>query len=140
MARPSSIYRSVKLKPDYAEAHNNLGSLLRQQGAIGRRSSPVRDCRAIHYADARNNLGMALRDAGRCMTQSCSFNVRFAEPDDGCGARTWPQVFARRAYAKQARIIESAPAQSGDTGPAGYEAVAHSVPAESYLALQHASS
>ncbi len=63
-----SHYReAVQLRPDYVEAHNNLGSALQGIGkheealACYRRAIEVR----ADFADAHNNLGNVLKDLGR---------------------------------------------------------------------------
>jgi Flp pilus assembly protein TadD len=54
---------AIRLKPDYAEAYNNLGTALAAKGrleeAIGRFQEAVR--LKPDYAEARNNLGLALK-------------------------------------------------------------------------------
>ena len=58
--------RALEMKPDYAEAHNNLGNALRDQGRL---DEAVACCRRAlelkpDYAGAHNNLGNALRTRG----------------------------------------------------------------------------
>ena len=55
-----------QLKPDYAEAHNNLGVALKDQGELEEAAACYR--RAVElkpdYAEAHNNLGNAFKDHG----------------------------------------------------------------------------
>ncbi len=63
----SAMKRSVELLPDDAEAHSNLGNVLRD---IGRLDDAVASCRRAleikpDYAEAHSNLGNALKDLGQ---------------------------------------------------------------------------
>ena len=61
-------YRTaLRLKPDYAEAHSNLGNALRDQGKLRRRSPSAARPSASSpiLADAHNNLGNALSVQGK---------------------------------------------------------------------------
>jgi protein O-GlcNAc transferase len=80
------IERAVALKPELAEAHNDLGVVL---GAQGRFTEAVASFeRAIvlnpNYAEAYNNLGSALGSLGRfveataCFERSLAINPSFA--------------------------------------------------------------
>ena len=53
-------------QPAYAEAHNNLGNVLKRQGKLEEAIVHYRQALALKpaYADAHNNLGNALRDQG----------------------------------------------------------------------------
>jgi tetratricopeptide (TPR) repeat protein len=59
----ASCRRALQLKPQYAEAHNNLGVALR---GLGQLDEAVASCRRAlqikpQYAEAHNNLGIALK-------------------------------------------------------------------------------
>ena len=58
--------KAIALKPDYAEAHYNLGNALRDQGDLPGAVAAYRKAIALKpdYAEAHNNLGNALRDQG----------------------------------------------------------------------------
>jgi tetratricopeptide (TPR) repeat protein len=61
-----SMQRSVELLPEDAEAHGNLGNVLRAQGQL---QDAVRSHRRAlelnpHYAESHNNLGSVLQDLG----------------------------------------------------------------------------
>tara|TARA_B110000971_G_C19856737_1_gene429717 strand:- start:341 stop:550 length:210 start_codon:yes stop_codon:yes gene_type:complete len=55
------------LKPDYAEAHSNLGSTLKELGRLDEAEASYAHAIAMRpgYADAYNNLGATLHDLGR---------------------------------------------------------------------------
>jgi tetratricopeptide (TPR) repeat protein len=61
------LREAVRLKPDFAEGHNNLGNALAQQGrmmeAIAEWEAALRI--DANLADAHNNVGYALSDMGR---------------------------------------------------------------------------
>ena len=53
---------ALRLKPDYAEAHNNLGTAFYQQGRTGEAIRQFQEALRLKpdYADARKNLDVAL--------------------------------------------------------------------------------
>jgi len=61
------LLRLVKLRPDYAEAHNNLGNALARLGRLREAEASFREAlrHKPNYAEAHNNLGNALRDQRR---------------------------------------------------------------------------
>ena len=54
------------MKPDYAEAHNNLGNAFKEQGKLDEAVACYRRALELKpdYAEAHNNLGNALRTRG----------------------------------------------------------------------------
>ena len=78
------ITKAVALKPDYAEAHANLGNVLRE---LGRPEDAVVCCRKAialqpDFAAARNNMGNALQELGRLDEAVASYEKSLAiEPD-----------------------------------------------------------
>ena len=54
--------RAIALKPDYAEAHNNLGIALKDQGRLDEAIAAYHRAIALKpdHAEAHNNLGIAL--------------------------------------------------------------------------------
>ena len=58
---------ALRLKPDYAEAHNNLGNALREQGQLAEAVTHYQEALRLKpdYAEAHNNLGNALREQGQ---------------------------------------------------------------------------
>ena len=63
----ASLRHAIALKSDFAEAHNNLGIVLRELGNL--EDAQLSYTRAIalkpNYADAYNNLGIALKELGK---------------------------------------------------------------------------
>ena len=57
----------MKLKPDYAEAHFNLGTTLKDLGRLDEAEQCLRQALALKpdFAEACNNLGTILQDLGR---------------------------------------------------------------------------
>jgi hypothetical protein len=58
---------ALRLRPDYAEAHNNLGNVLQQQGELDEAVACHREAIRLkpNYAEAYNNLGVVLQRLGR---------------------------------------------------------------------------
>jgi cytochrome c-type biogenesis protein CcmH/NrfG len=58
---------ALEIRPDFAEAHNNLGNALLQKGNVGEAITQYQNALQINpdYVDALNNLGSALRQKGR---------------------------------------------------------------------------
>ncbi|MHC4629339.1 MAG: tetratricopeptide repeat protein, partial [Planctomycetota bacterium] len=52
----------IRLRPDYAEAHNNLGIALKEQGRLAEAVDSYKQAVGLkpHYAEAHNNMGIAL--------------------------------------------------------------------------------
>ena len=63
----ASLRRAIQIKPDYAEAHNNLGLAFQDLGRLDEAEAGLR--RAIQikpdYAEAYSNLGITLKALGR---------------------------------------------------------------------------
>ena len=59
--------RALELKPDYAEAHNNLGNVLRDWVKLTEAVACYKRALALQprYAHAHNNLGIVLQDQGK---------------------------------------------------------------------------
>jgi tetratricopeptide (TPR) repeat protein len=59
--------RAIELKPDFAQAHNNLGVSLQDQGKLEDAVACYRRALELKpdYAEAHNNLGAALKDQGK---------------------------------------------------------------------------
>jgi predicted O-linked N-acetylglucosamine transferase (SPINDLY family) len=63
-----AAYRqAIVIKPDYAEAHSNLGNALKDQGKLDEAIAAYHRAIAIKpdYAEVHSNLGNALRDQGK---------------------------------------------------------------------------
>ena len=78
---------AISLKPDYAEAHYNLGVTLKQDGQLITAVESYKKAIALlpDYADAHNNLGTTLSalgqkdDAIKCYEQVIAINPNYAE-------------------------------------------------------------
>ena len=59
--------KALEIKPDYAEAHNNLGNALAGRGQVDEAIAHYRKALEIKpdYAEAHNNLGNALAGRGQ---------------------------------------------------------------------------
>ncbi len=80
----SSFRQAVKLKPDLAVAHNNLGLSLRDQGKLDQAEASLH--RAIKltpdFAEAHNNLGMVLHGSGKpAEAEACFRQAVKLKPD-----------------------------------------------------------
>lgn len=63
----AAFRRACAADPDFAEAQNNLGNVLKDQGKLDEAETRYRRALAIApaYAEAQNNLGNVLRERGR---------------------------------------------------------------------------
>ena len=61
------LQKALEIKPDYAEAHNNLGSLLPKRDRVDGAIAHYQKALEIKpdYAEAHNNLATPLRQKGR---------------------------------------------------------------------------
>jgi tetratricopeptide (TPR) repeat protein len=61
------LTEAVRLKPDFAEAHNSLGNALRSQGRVVEAEASYRQALRLNpqFAEAHNNLGVALMERGK---------------------------------------------------------------------------
>ena len=95
---PSAHYeQALRIKPDYAEAHNNLGIALAQTGKIEEAIAHYEQALRIKpdYAEAHNNLGIALAQTGKSRshrtlragaTDQARFRRGARQPGDRLGA------------------------------------------------------
>ena len=85
--------RALELKPDYAEAHNNLGTTLQAQGKLAEAIACYRRALELKpdYAEAHNNLGTALQAQGKldeaiaCYRRALELKPDFAEAHNNLG-------------------------------------------------------
>jgi protein O-mannosyl-transferase len=85
---------ALRLKPDYAEAHNDLGSALASAGRISEAIAQFEEVVRLEpdYVVARNNLGVALFSAGRIPEAIAQFEEAlrlkpdYAEAHDNLGS------------------------------------------------------
>ena len=88
--------KALRIKPDYAEAHYNLGNVLKALGrgdeAIGCYSKALQI--NPEYAEAHNNLGNVFQDFGRhdeaiaCYTKALQIKPAFADAHIPTGPTT----------------------------------------------------
>ena len=59
--------KAITIKPDYAEAHYNMGNALKEQGKLNEALEAYNKIISIKpdYAAAHNNMGIALQDLGK---------------------------------------------------------------------------
>src|SRR5262249_12038893 len=82
---------ALRLRPDHAEAHNNLGVALRQQGQLSEALACYREALRLKpaYADAHKNLGTFLHDQGDLAAATACFERALAlAPADGLRIRS----------------------------------------------------
>ena len=62
-----SYRRAIALKPDFAEAHSNLGIILRDLGKLDESEASLKQAIASNpnFAAAHNNLGVTFKEQGR---------------------------------------------------------------------------
>ena len=67
--------RALELKPDYTEAHNNLGVALKEQGKMDEAAACCRRALELKpdYAEAHSNLGSVLKEQGKWTKRSPAF-------------------------------------------------------------------
>ena len=89
----ASYGRALALKPDYAEAHQNLGITLKVQGKLDEAAAQYRKAFALKpgYAEAHNNLGNVLKEQGKTdeavaqYRQALTFRPGFADAHNNLG-------------------------------------------------------
>jgi tetratricopeptide (TPR) repeat protein len=76
----ASLAKAVTLKPDYPEAHGNLGVTLKELGRLEEAEASYRQAIALKpdYADAHSNLGNTLKDLGRLDEAEASYRQAIA--------------------------------------------------------------
>ena len=71
----TSCKKAIAIKPDYAEAHSNLGNTLKELGRLKDAETSYNKAIAIKpdYAEAHSNLGFVLKGLGRIAEAEASF-------------------------------------------------------------------
>ncbi len=111
------IGKAIALEPTYAEAHNNLGNALRDQGRLEEEVAVY--LRALElkpdYADAHNNLGNALQVQGRleeavaACRRALELKPNFAQAHNNLGNALKDQGRLEEAVAVYRRALELKP-------------------------------
>jgi predicted O-linked N-acetylglucosamine transferase (SPINDLY family) len=76
--------KALAIKPDYADAYNNLGNALKDQGKLEEAIEAYNKALAIKpdYAEAFNNMGNALKDQGKLEEAIVAYSKALAiKPD-----------------------------------------------------------
>ena len=112
--------RATELKPDFAEAYNNLGNTLNSQGK--REEAVICYLRAtelkLDFAEAYNNLGVALFDQGKpeeavaCYRRGLELKPDYAEAYNNLGIALFDQEKLEEAVACYHRALELKPEQA----------------------------
>jgi len=108
--------QAVKIKPEFAEAHNNLGKALAGRGQVDEAIAHYEEALKIKpdYESAHNNLGLALADRGQIdaaiahFQQAVKIEPEFAEAYNNLGVALVRrgQVDAAIAHFQQALQIK----------------------------------
>jgi len=80
----ASYTQAIALKPDYADAHNNLGITLTELGRLDEAEASYTQAIALKpdYAEAHSNLGITLKELGRLDEAEASLRQAIAlKPD-----------------------------------------------------------
>jgi tetratricopeptide (TPR) repeat protein len=106
LAEAITAYReAIRLKPDYAVAHSNLGTALRGQGKLAEAIAVYREAIRLKpdFAAAHFSLGVALRDQGKLTEAIAAFREAIRlEPDNA-----WAHYNLALALAEQGKQVEA---------------------------------
>ena len=111
------VPRGVRLKPDAARAHNNLGIALSDQGKLDEAIAEYREALRLKpdYAEAHNNLGIALSDQGKLdeaiaeYREAMRLKPDYAEAHNNLGARPEEQGKLDEAIAEYREALRLKP-------------------------------
>ena len=73
--KEASYRQAIALKPDYAEAHSNLGNTLKELGRLGEAEASFTKAISLKpdFAEAHSNLGLTLKELGRLDEAKASY-------------------------------------------------------------------
>ena len=109
--------RALELKPDYPEAHNNLGNALKDQGMVDEAEACWRRALELKpdFVQTHNSLGVALRQQGKLEEAIASYRRAlelkpdYAEAYNNLANALWEQGKTPEAEACWRRTIELKP-------------------------------
>ena len=102
--RPHGLSR-IALKPNYADAHNNLGNVLLSQGKLDEAAARYEQALALRpdYAEAHNNLGNVLWKQGKLDEAAAGLSKR------SLSGRTMPRRTTTWATSSRSRASSTRP-------------------------------
>ena len=109
--------RAIILKLDYAEAHNNLGNALKDQGKLDEAVACYRQAMKLRpdYAEPQYNIAVIFQEQGK-LDEAVAWNRRalerkpaFAEAHNNLGNALWTQGKLDEAVACWQRALELKP-------------------------------
>ena len=112
---------AVRLKPDFAEAHGNLGALLFSLGQADEAIEQLREVVRLKpdYADAHSNLGIALVSAGKTAEGVEQFEQALKLKPDITGYANLAMAYVQEGRSEEAILTADravAMARAGTTG------------------------
>ena len=109
--------KAIANKPDFAEAHNNLGNAYKDRGRLDEAVAAFRKAVELKpdFAEAHNNLGIALKDRGKlddvvaAFRKAVELKPDFAEAHNNLGNALKDQGKADDAEAAYRKALELKP-------------------------------
>jgi predicted O-linked N-acetylglucosamine transferase (SPINDLY family) len=109
--------QALALRPDFAEAHNNLGNVFRAQGRLDEALACYRRTLELKpdYAEGHFNLGIALQDQGKldeaivCYRRALDLRPNYAEVQNNLGNAFRDQANLDEAIVHYRRALELKP-------------------------------
>ncbi|MEJ1958049.1 MAG: tetratricopeptide repeat protein [Nitrosomonadales bacterium] len=118
LSEAEAIYRrTLQIKPDFAEVHNNLGNTLAKLGRLDEAEKSYRNALAIkpEYFETHNNLGNTLVNLGRldesvaCYIHALEIAPNFVEAHFNLGNTLWNLGLVANAEASYLKALEIDP-------------------------------